>query len=204
MILQLSQSRKFTMSKQEQSTLKQASHVLVINSSGRYQGSVTRAASEQILEKIQSTHGDSKVIHRDLAVGLPFIDEQWIGANFTAPEQRASSQKQSLQLSDQLVNELQTADHLIIASPIYNFSIPAVLKAWIDLIARAKVTFEYTENGPRGLLKDKKAYLVMASGGVPIGSELDLASKYLIQVLGFVGITDIELIDANQLESLTA
>ncbi len=174
--------------------------VLIVNSSGRYEGSVTRAASEHVLTELAASNSTLEVVRRDLAVGLPFIDEQWIAANFTDPSERQAAQKESLELSDNLVKELQRADNIIIASPIYNFSIPAVLKAWIDLIARARLTFQYTENGPQGLLTGKKAYLVMASGGVPIGSEADLATQYLIQVLGFVGITDIQVIDATQLE----
>jgi len=174
--------------------------VLLVNSSGRYEGSVTRAASEQVLSELTTKTPVLEVVRRDLAVGLPFIDEQWIAANFTDPSERQAAQKESLELSDNLVKELQRADSIIIASPIYNFSIPAVLKAWIDLIARAQLTFRYTENGPEGLLTGKKAYLVMASGGVPIGSEADLATQYLIQVLGFVGITDVEVVDATQLE----
>jgi FMN-dependent NADH-azoreductase len=174
--------------------------VLLVNSSGRYEGSVTRAASEQVLSELTTKTPVLEVVRRDLAVGLPFIDEQWIAANFTDPSERQAAQKESLELSDNLVKELQRADSIIIASPIYNFSIPAVLKAWIDLIARARLTFRYTENGPEGLLIGKKAYLVMASGGVPIGSEADLATQYLIQVLGFVGITDVEVVDATQLE----
>ena len=174
--------------------------VLLVNSSGRYEGSVTRAASEQVLFELTTKTPVLEVVRRDLAVGLPFIDEQWIAANFTDPSERQAAQKESLELSDNLVKELQRADSIIIASPIYNFSIPAVLKAWIDLIARARLTFRYTENGPEGLLTGKKAYLVMASGGVPIGSEADLATQYLIQVLGFVGITDVEVVDATQLE----
>jgi FMN-dependent NADH-azoreductase len=174
--------------------------LLVVNSSGRYQGSVTRAAAEQVEAELAAATPKLKVVRRDLGVGLPFIDEQWIAANFTDPTERQPAQKESLQLSDNLVKELQAADSIIIASPIYNFSIPAVLKAWIDLIARARLTFQYTESGPEGLLTGKKAYLVMASGGVPIASKADLATQYLIQVLGFVGISDIEVIDANQLE----
>jgi len=175
--------------------------ILHINSSGRKNGSVTRSASEKLVSQLGQ--GTADVISRDLATGLPFVDEQWIGANFTDPDERADSQKEALEFSDSLVNELQQADKIVIASPIYNFSIPAVLKAWVDLIARARVTFRYTENGPEGLLKGKTAYLVMASGGVPIGSDMDLATKYLIQVLGFVGITDVKVVDATKID-LTA
>ncbi len=86
----------------------------------------------------------------------------------------------------------------MIGIPIYNFNIPAVLKAWIDMVARVKLTFEYTANGPVGLLKDKKAFLAFSSGGVPIGSEMDFASNYMKHVLSFIGITDVTVVDASK------
>lgn len=174
--------------------------ILHINSSGRVDGSVTRDISSQLVRQLQQ-HNGAEVQQRDLADGLPFIDEQWIGANFTDPDQRSNEQKAALALSDKLVNELQQASHIVIAAPIYNFSVPAVMKAWIDLVARARVTFRYTENGPEGLLKGKKAYLVVASGGVPLGSEVDYASTYLRHVMGFLGIDDVTLVNANELGS---
>lgn len=172
--------------------------ILHINSSGRFDGSVTRDISAQLVSQIvqQTSH---ETIALDLAEGLPFIDEQWIAANFTDPEQRSDRQKAKLALSDSLVNDLQQASHIVIAAPIYNFSVPAVLKAWIDMVARARVTFRYTENGPEGLLKGKKAYLVVASGGVPLESEYDFATPYLRQVMGFLGIDDVTVINANEL-----
>ena len=141
-----------------------------------------------------------QLIQRDLAKGIPFIDEQWITANFTPMEERTPEHKAQLSYSDSLVEELKIADHIVIASPIYNFSVPAVLKAWIDMIARARLTFRYTENGPEGLLNNKTAYLVVASGGVPIGSELDFASRYLKQVMTFIGIDKVEVIDASTID----
>jgi FMN-dependent NADH-azoreductase len=174
--------------------------VLSINSSGRYQDSLTRQVSEKLVKQLQQINSNSQIKERDLAKGLPFIDEQWIGANFTDPEQRDPAQKDKLALSDALVAELENASQIVIGSPIYNFSIPAVLKAWVDLVARASLTFRYTENGPEGLLKNKKAYLVMASGGVPISSEMDLATPYLKQALRFIGIEDITVIDATKVD----
>ena len=171
--------------------------ILQINSSGRYEGSVTRQLTELVVNQIQRSQPELNLVKRELATGLPFIDEQWIGANFTPADQRDESHKEALSFSDELVGELQKADHIVIAAPIYNFSIPAVLKAWIDLVARAQLTFRYTANGPEGLLKGKKAYVAVASGGVPIGSEMDYASTYLKQVLGFIGITDVTIIDAS-------
>ncbi len=172
--------------------------ILQINSSSRYHDSITRQVAELVVNNLSGDN--TTIINRDLAKGLPFIDEQWIGANFTAPEDRTDEHKATLSFSDSLVNELQQAEHIVIASPIYNFSLPAVLKAWVDLIARARLTFQYTANGPEGLLKNKKAYIVIASGGVPVGSPMDFASPYLKQALAFVGITDVTIIDANNID----
>ncbi|WP_223789547.1 FMN-dependent NADH-azoreductase [Marinicella meishanensis] len=170
--------------------------ILLINSSGRQQDSVTRHASDLVVQQLQQM-SPAAVMQRDLAAGLPFVNEAWIGANFTAAEQRNAAQLEQLGISDALVNEIQQAEVLVIASPIYNFGIPATLKAWVDQIARAGVTFRYTEAGPVGLMRGKRAILVMASGGVPIGSELDFATPYLQQVMRFIGITDITVVDAN-------
>jgi FMN-dependent NADH-azoreductase len=173
-------------------------HALIIHSSGRQQDSLTRRLTSQVLEQLQEQHPQLTVTERDLATGMPFVNEQWIGANFTAADQRSADQLQTLSDSDQLVAELQQADWIIIGSPIYNFSVPAVLKAWVDQVARAQLTFRYTEQGPEGLLKNKQAILVMASGGVPIGSDMDFATPYLHQVMGFLGITDVQVLDATQ------
>ena len=87
----------------------------------------------------------------------------------------------------------------MIGVPVYNFGIPASLKAWVDLVARARETFRYSENGPVGLLEGKKAYILLASGGTPVGSDVDFASNYLKFILGFLGITDVTVIAADQL-----
>jgi FMN-dependent NADH-azoreductase len=172
--------------------------ILHINASARIDGSVTRDISSQLVNQLQHQY-DADIVSRDLANGLAFIDEKWIGANFTDPDERSNEQKDALALSDSLVAELEHASHIVIAAPIYNFSVPAVLKAWVDQVARARVIFRYTENGPEGLLKGKKAYLVIASGGVPLGSEVDYASTYLRHVMGFLGIDDVTLVNANEL-----
>lgn len=172
--------------------------ILHVNSSGRYQDSITREVSENLVAELAKQMPELEVKQRDVAKGLPFIDEAWIHANFTDPEQRTEQHRQTLSQSDQLVAELQEADILVIAAPIYNFSIPAVLKAWIDQIARARVTFRYTETGPEGLLTTRKAYIVAASGGVPIGSDMDFATRYLQQVLAFVGINDVTVVNATE------
>ena len=175
-------------------------NILLINSSGRKHGSSTRQVSEKLTNLLSKQAKDTQVIRRDVAEGLPFIDEQWIGANFTPPEDRNDQHSAALEFSDKLVQEVKKADTLVIASPIYNFGIPASLKAWIDLIARARLTFKYTENGPVGLLAGKKAYVVIASGGVQIGSNVDFVSPYIKHVLGFIGITDVTIVNANAVD----
>jgi len=171
--------------------------LLLVNASSRYQDSLTRAVSAEIARYMALQNGLT-INERDVAAGLPFVDEQWVNANFTDPAERSDAQQQTLAQSDLLVRELHAAQQLVIGVPVYNFSIPATLKAWIDLVARARETFRYTENGPEGLLNTEKAYLVAASGGVPIGSNMDFATGYLRQVLGFLGINDVTVIDANQ------
>jgi len=172
---------------------------LLVNSSARKEGSITRQVAEKLATTLVKHSSNGELKYRDTAEGLPFIDQEWIGANFTAPEDREAHHKDALALSDNLVEELQNTDTLVIATPIYNFGIPASLKAWIDLIARARLTFKYTENGPVGLLENKKAYVVIASGGVEVGGEYDFVSPYLKHVLGFIGITDVTIVNANTL-----
>lgn len=175
--------------------------ILEINSSGRRQASVSRMLSAELVAALELRHGLVQVTQRDLTDGVPFVDAAWISANFTADEDRGPEQRDVLANSDQLVAELQNADVIVMGVPIYNFGIPAVLKAWIDMIARARVTFRYTGAGPEGLLRGKKAYVVIASGGVSVGSAADFASPYLRHALAFVGISDVEFIAAEQLNS---
>jgi len=167
-------------------------NILLVQSSARHAGSVTRELAEALALKLGGT-----VKTRDLAQGVRLVDENWVEANFTDADARSSAQADVLAGSDELVRELFEAQSVVIAAPIYNFSIPAALKAWIDQIARAKLTFQYTEEGPVGLLGGRKAYIVVSSGGVPVGSAADFATPYLRHVLGFVGIDDIEIIDAS-------
>jgi FMN-dependent NADH-azoreductase len=175
--------------------------ILEVSASGRRAESISRRLSNEIIEALEAREGTVEVVRRDLSDGIPLVDEAWIEANFTPEEDRTRAQRETLAASDALVDELQSADVVVIGSPIYNFGVPAALKAWIDMIARARKTFRYTANGPEGLLKGKKAYVVIASGGVPVGSPVDFASPYLRQALKFVGITDVDVIAADQLNS---
>ena len=179
---------------------KSSINILRIDSSARRDGSETRALTDAFINRIGAT-ADTAVIHRDLAADAPdFVNETWVGAAFTDPNARSDTQAAALVASDALVAELETADVIVIGVPIYNFSIPAVLKAWIDMVARAGVTFRYGENGPEGLLQNKRAYVMMASGGVPIGSAMDFASPYLRHLLGFIGIQDVHFISAAEVK----
>lgn len=141
---------------------------------------------------------ETEVKTRDLSQGLETINQAWVNANFTEQASRSEAQNLILANSDELIAELLWADVLVIASPIYNFSVPSALKAWIDQVCRAGLTFNYTENGPVGLLSGKRAILAMSSGGVPVDSAVDFATPYLRQVLNFIGISDIQTVRADQ------
>lgn len=172
-------------------------HILRVDSSGRGEGSVTRSLADLLVQGLAERQ-PVQVVNRDVAQGLPFVDADWIAANFTDPDQRDDAKRAALALSDGLVREVMDADVLVIGVPLYNFGVPASLKAWIDQVARARVTFRYTEHGPEGLLKGKKAYLVVASGGTALGGAIDFATPWIKHVLGFLGIDDVEVIAAER------
>lgn len=172
-----------------------ATAILRIDTSARSSGSVSRDLTDRVIARFP----DATVTTRDLAPGLPLIDETWVGANFTPAADRTPDQRAVLALSDELIAEVQAADTLVIGLPIYNFGVPATLKAWVDQVVRAGVTFRYTENGPEGLLQGKRAIVIVASGGTRAGSEIDFATGYIRHVLGFVGITEVEFVTADRL-----
>lgn len=170
--------------------------ILRIDSSVNMTSSVTR----DLTDKIIATLAEPTFIHRDLAASpLPQITEAWTQARIIPASERSAAQKQVLAQSDMLIEELKSADTLVIGLPVYNFSVPAALKAWIDLVARAGETFRYTEAGPVGLLEGKRAILAVASGGTPVGSDIDFATGYMRHFLGFIGITDVTVIAADAL-----
>ena len=168
--------------------------VLRIDASARSEDSTSRALADAVIARLSP----ASTVTRDLSRGLPQIDADWLAASFTPEDDRTPEQVQALALSDRLVAELKAADTLVIATPIYNFGIPAPLKAWVDLIARARVTFRYTEAGPEGLLHGKTAVLVVTSGGTEVDSPIDFATPYLRQVLKFVGITDVSVVRSDR------
>lgn len=167
--------------------------VLHINSSARLNHSNTRIIGQYLVDTL-----GEPVVSRDLVQHAlpPITAEDLIAVHGSSDSQRASLQPQ-LALSEQLIDELKDADTLVIGAPMYNFGIPASLKQWIDAICRAGVSFKYTEQGPEGLLNVRRAFIITASGGTPIGSEMDFASRYLEHICRFLGIPEIFHIDAS-------
>jgi len=176
----------------------QTLRVLRVDASARVEGSITRQLADWIIGGLMEHAPDLTVTRRDVAQGLPFVDAAWVNANLTEPDARSTDQRQALAGSDTLVAEVMEADVWVIATPIYNFGVPASLKAWIDQIARARLTFRYTDQGPKGLLAGKKVYILTATGGTEVGSAIDFATPWLKFVLGFLGVTDVEVIAADR------
>lgn len=170
--------------------------ILRIDSSARYDSSASRELGTRLIERLGA---DNDVRIRDLAAGVPLLSESTLAAMWTPEADRTPEQEAQLSVSDEFIAELVDADAVVIGLPVYNFGPPASMKAWADLVARAGTTFRYTADGPEGLIADKPVYLVVASGGVPIGSAMDFASSWLQTFLGFLGLTNVTVIAAGQL-----
>jgi len=177
--------------------------ILYLNSSVRSTGSVSRQLSGEFIEKLKAAHPGANVVTRDLAANpLPHLSESMVGAYFTPPEQRSDEQKQLIKTSDEVVAELLAADIVVVGAPMYNFSVSSTLKSWIDHVARAGVTFKYTETGPVGLVQGKKFVIFTSRSGVYSSGPakaMDFQETYLRGVLGFLGITDVSFISAEGL-----
>jgi len=173
--------------------------ILRIDSSIKGEASVSRKLLDRTQTRLTTTHPDAHVTTRDLSQGVPQIDGSWIGAVFTPAADRSPAQAEIAAYSDALLDEVRAADILLIGLPVYNFGVPAQLKSWFDHLARKGETFQYTEAGPEGLLKDKRAIVVLSSDGTKFGSEIDFASGYVRHMLGFFGITDVEFVHADQM-----
>ena len=171
-------------------------NILRIDSSARHQGSASREQAGRLIDRLP---GDVTVVERDLSNGVPHLRESTLAAMWTPPAERSDEQRAELSIADTYIQELVDADAVVIGLPIYNFGPPAAMKAWADLVARAGTTFRYTEHGPEGLVGNKPVFLVVASGGVPVGSEMDQASTWLRTFLGFLGLTDVTVLAADQL-----
>ncbi|CAH1747185.1 FMN-dependent NADH-azoreductase [Thauera humireducens] len=175
-------------------------NILQINGSARSEGANSTRVANDIVARLKAANPQANVVLRDLARNpAPVVDEAALGALFTPAEQRTPEQAARVAVSDALIAEVQAADVIVIGVPMYNFSISAQLKNWIDAIARAGVTFRYTENGPEGLVKGKKVILAFARGGRYRGTPADTQTPFLQTVLGFLGMTDLRLVYAEGL-----
>jgi len=169
-----------------------------IDSSARKEGSTSRLLAKKLISKIKKS--EDKIIYRDLDDEMLFVSGLTESGMKIPQDKQSDHHKKMFDLSDRLVKELQESDVIIISAPIYNFGPPATLKAWSDLAARAGSTFKYTEDGQRiGLLRNKKAYLVITSGGTKVGSDEDFLTPWLKHTLNFFGISEIKIISADQM-----
>lgn len=176
------------------------SRVLIIESSARQQDSVSRQLTQQFVGQWQAAHPADQITVRDLGKDpVPHLDSTLLGGWMKPDAQRSATEQAALDRSNLLTDELVAADVLVLAAPMYNFAIPSTLKAWLDHVLRAGVTFKYGETGPQGLLVGKRAFVLTARGGIYAGSALDHQEPYLRQVLGFVGIHDVTFIHAEGL-----
>lgn len=175
-------------------------NILQINSSARSEGSQSTRLANSIVERLKAGQTDASVTVRDLASQPhPALDEAALGALFTPAEQRTAEQNARVALDDALIAQVQAADVVVLGVPMYNFGVPTQLKNWIDAIARAKVTFQYTANGPEGLLTGKKVYVALTRGGFYRDTAADSQVPYLKMVLGFLGMKDVEFVYAEGL-----
>lgn len=172
--------------------------VLRLDASANPGESAGRRLGDELIGRLHE-QADIDLRERDLNHELSFIDGAWIGANFTADDERSAAQAQRLNLSDLLIEELRWAERIVLTTPMYNFGVPATLKAWIDQVCRAGITFRYTEQGAVGLLADKRVDIVITSGGVPLESPADFLSGYLKQVFSFIGIEDVNIVAADRM-----
>lgn len=177
-------------------------NILQINASARRttddQGSVSTRLANELTARLRSAHSGASLTVRDLAVTpQPVLDEAALGALFTPADQRTREQAARVALDDALIAELQAADTIVIGVPMYNFNVTAQFKNWIDAVARAGVTFKYTEKGPVGLVQGKKVYIVTSRGGIHRDQPSDQMTPYLRTVLAFLGMTDVSFVYAE-------
>ena len=173
--------------------------ILFYKTSPKNEGSISTELGEYLVNRL-SKGGNTNVSKRQLDQ-VPFINQQIINGLYINDNEKTLEQLEAFKISDAIVKDVHENDTIIISTPIYNFAAPAVLKAWADLVARLNKTFQYTDNGPVGLLKNKKAYIVVSSGGTKIGSEIDFFTPWMRFFLNFIGIKDVTFISADQLMS---
>ncbi|CAG4908535.1 FMN-dependent NADH-azoreductase [Paraburkholderia gardini] len=174
--------------------------ILQINSAARSQGANSTLLANELTAKLQQSNPGAQVVVRNLqAEPLPHLDDTILGAFFTPAGQRTPEQNAIAARSEALIAELQAADIVVIAAPLYNFGVSSQLKTYFDFIARAGITFKYGANGAEGLVTGKKVHVVSARGGKYVGTPGDSQTPYLKTFLGFLGMTDVNFIYAEGL-----
>jgi FMN-dependent NADH-azoreductase len=175
--------------------------LLQINTSINNDNGQSSQLARQFVAATQARDPGTKIIVRDVAAAepVPHLDAERFGAFITKPQERSAAQDAVIAYSDALITELQQADVIVMGLPMYNFGVPSQLKAYFDHIARAGVTFKYTEKGPVGLLTGKRAYVFAARGGVYAGTPLDTQTEYVRDFLRFLGITEVNFVYAEGL-----
>jgi FMN-dependent NADH-azoreductase len=173
-------------------------NILLILGSPRDRASYSHQIGRRIVDDLKSRYPSAKVVVRNLAKeALPDVGEGFVTGRVLAPDKRSTAETEALALSDVMVAELMATDVLVLATPMHNFGISASVKKWIDQIVRPGVTFSYSDKGPLGLVQGKKVILVLARGGVYSEGPMkpyDFQEPYLRTVLGFIGMTDVEVI----------
>ncbi|TNE57668.1 MAG: FMN-dependent NADH-azoreductase [Alphaproteobacteria bacterium] len=176
-------------------------HILALESSINGEASVSSGLARQLVDRLVESSPKAEVTRRNLVENeLPHMGTDFMHGIFAEPEARTDSQRQLVALTERLISEIEDADTLVIAAPMYNFAIPSTLKAWFDHIALAGKTFRYTAEGPVGFLKGKKVYLVVSRGGDysdPDMAAIDFQLPYLKHMLGFLGMTDVSVVTAD-------
>lgn len=172
--------------------------ILQVNNSVFGDDGVSSRLADTFVAQERTRRDDVRVLRRNLGDHpVPHLTAERFQAALTAPDERTAEQAREAAIADELVEELLAADVLVIGVPVYNFQVPSTLKAWIDHVARAGTTFRYTESGPEGLLKGRKAYVFMASGGQYAETSMDFAAPWLRHMLGFLGIDDVTVVRAE-------
>ncbi|WP_280152590.1 FMN-dependent NADH-azoreductase [Piscinibacter sp. XHJ-5] len=175
-------------------------NILQLNSSARAENSQSSRLATSIVERVRAAHPDATLTVRDLSrTPHPALDEAALGALFTPAGQRTPEQQARVALDDALIAELMAADVIVLGVPMYNFGVPVQLKHWIDAVARAGVTFRYTDTGPVGLVQGKKVYVALTRGGLYRNTPADSQTPYLKTFLAFIGMTDVQFIFAEGL-----
>ena len=173
-------------------------NILQINSSARSTGSASTRLADALVARVLAANPDAAVVRRDLAAEPhPVLDEPTLQALFTPAEERSAEQAARIALDDALIAQVQAADVIVVGAPMYNFGITVQLKSWFDAIARANVTFKYTEKGPVGLLSGKKVLVGLSRGGLHRGNATDSQVPYLNTMFGFLGLTDVQYVYAE-------